>query len=58
MVYGDSVSVTLTQHHPRRKPLTTEQLSEIKLDNSYEFYKDRFVDASDFTFIFVGKLLK
>ncbi|MDA3870790.1 MAG: insulinase family protein [Candidatus Marinimicrobia bacterium] len=54
MVYSDSISVTLTQHHPRRKPLTTEQLSQIKLNNSFEFYKDRFVDASDFTFIFVG----
>lgn len=54
MVYSDSVSVTLTQHHPRRKPLTIKQLDQINLDNSLEFYKERFADASDFTFIFVG----
>lgn len=54
MVYSDSVSVTLTQHHPRRKPLTIDKLDQIKLNNAFEFYKNRFADASDFTFIFVG----
>ncbi|MEA1987103.1 MAG: insulinase family protein [Candidatus Marinimicrobia bacterium] len=54
MVYGDSVTATLTQNHPRRKPMTIDQMDEIKLDNAYEFYKERFADASDFRFIFVG----
>jgi len=54
LVYQDSVSVTLTQHHPRRKPLTIEQLEKININKSLDFYKERFADASDFRFIFVG----
>ncbi len=52
--FQDSLSVVLNQHHPRRKPLSIDMLKDIDLDKSYSFYRDRFKDASDFTFYFVG----
>jgi zinc protease len=44
----------LTQNHPRARPMTVERLSEMSLEKSLAFYKDRFADASDFRFFFVG----
>ena len=52
--FSDTLQVTLAQGHPRRAPFTTETLSEIELDEALAFYMDRFRDASDFTFVFVG----
>ena len=34
--------------------LTAKTIDEWNLDKSLAFYKDRFADASDFTFVFVG----
>jgi zinc protease len=34
--------------------MTAERVTEMNLDKSFAFYKDRFSDASDFTFVFVG----
>lgn len=42
------------QNHLRRRLLTPEMIDEWNLDKSMAFYKDRFADASDFTFVFVG----
>ncbi len=36
--------------------MTVADISEMDLQKSLAFYRDRFADASDFTFIFVGKL--
>lgn len=52
--FYDTLMVTLARHHPRRRPWSTEILDEMKLATAYSFYTDRFADASDFTFIFVG----
>jgi zinc protease len=54
--FDDTVDVTLWQHHPRRRPATVELYDEMDLDKSVEFYRDRFADASDFTFVLVGNL--
>ena len=40
--------------HPRKKPLTLKDIDQISLDKVTNFYKDRFSDASDFVFTFVG----
>ena len=40
--------------HPRRGIPTVEELDQVSLDKVVEIYRDRFADASDFTFIFVG----
>jgi len=53
-VYEDTVQVTLTQHHPRARPLTMAILDSLDLDKAHRFYRERFADASDFTFVFVG----
>jgi zinc protease len=53
-IFSDSVSYLLTNYHFRSKPLTEERVNQIDMDKAVEFYLDRFADASDFTFIFVG----
>jgi zinc protease len=52
--FYDTIMVTMSQYHPRQKPWTTEMLDQMDLDVTYDIYKDRFADAEDFTFIFVG----
>ncbi|MEE8192701.1 MAG: insulinase family protein [Gemmatimonadales bacterium] len=54
--FWDTVSVTLTQHHFRRRPPSAELYAEMDLGTSVAFYRDRFADAGDFTFVFVGSL--
>lgn len=41
-------------NHPRRRTPTVETVDQWNLDKSMAFYKDRFADASDFTFFFIG----
>ncbi len=38
----------------RKLPMTVAMVDEMNLDESMAFYRDRFADASDFTFVFVG----
>ncbi|OGU55349.1 MAG: hypothetical protein A2V66_04010 [Ignavibacteria bacterium RBG_13_36_8] len=52
--FQDTITVTLTNHHFRTRPWTKEMLNEINFDDAYNIFKDRFADAGDFTFIFVG----
>ncbi|MCP4294023.1 MAG: insulinase family protein, partial [Proteobacteria bacterium] len=52
--YNDLLNNTLTSNHFRARPLTTELLKEVDLDRSLTFYKERFKDFSDYTFIFTG----
>ena len=48
------LDAALSQNHPRAQPLTPANVDQMDLDKSMAFYKDRFADASDFTFVFVG----
>ena len=52
--FSDTVMVTMGQYHPRVRPWTLELLEEMNLDKSYEIFRERFADSSDFTFFFVG----
>jgi len=54
--FQDTLLVTMAQGHPRARPLTQETFQEIDLDRAFDFYRDRFADASDFTFVLVGAL--
>lgn len=54
--WSDAYRRLMTQDHPRTRPMTVERLDEVDLNESMEFYEDRFADASDFTFVFVGAL--
>ena len=52
--FSDTLVAALTQNHPRARPLSAASISQMSLDRSMAFYKSRFADASDFTFVFVG----
>jgi len=53
----DTLTNTLTQNHFRSRPITANILkNEMNLEKSFEFYKERFADADDFTFFFVGNI--
>jgi zinc protease len=52
--FQDTITVTITQHHPRYQPWSIETIEKMDLKKSVEFYRQRFADASDFVFIFVG----
>ncbi|MCE7058919.1 pitrilysin family protein [Dyadobacter sp. CY343] len=53
-VYSDSLNAVLTSNNPKRQPLKPESVDKVNLDRAAEMYKDRFSDASDFVFTFVG----
>ena len=54
--FSEMLQRTLTQDHPRARPMTAETIDQMDLEKSLAFYKDRFADASDFIFVFVGSL--
>ena len=52
--FAEALNSIMTQDHPRAKMASPEMIDKMNLDKSLAFYKDRFGDASDFTFVFVG----
>lgn len=52
--FSDTVLVTMAQYHYRSQPTTLKTLNDINLTSAYEFYKNRFADAGNFTFFFTG----
>ena len=52
--FYEALTTARYQNHPRRRFSTAAMVDEWNLDKSLAFYKDRFADASDFTFVFVG----
>ncbi|MCU1268473.1 MAG: ptrA 2 [Acidobacteria bacterium] len=52
--FYDALTTARYQNHLRRRLSTPAIIDEWNLDKSLAFYKDRFADASDFTFFFVG----
>jgi len=53
-VFFDTLTVTLAQHHFRQRVWTSEIFREFSLEKSIRIYKERFQNAGDFTFFFVG----
>jgi zinc protease len=53
-VFGDSVNYIMGNYHPRRKPFTIETMKAMDLDKSFDIYKERFSNAGQFLFTFVG----
>jgi len=51
---GLTLNETLSQHNPRAQPFAAASIDRMDLDKSLAFYRDRFSDASGFTFIFAG----
>ena len=52
--FSEALLTARFQNHLRRRMTTQATIDEWNLDKSIAFYKDRFADASDFTFVFVG----
>jgi len=52
--YQDRFSKLKFKGDPRRGIPTAEDMDKVSLDRIMEMYQDRFADASDFTFVFVG----
>ncbi len=54
--WSDAYIRLMTRDHPRSRPMQLESLDETDLYESLAFYQDRFGDAGDFTFVFVGDI--
>ena len=54
--FSDTISYALYGNHPRSFSMKEEDVDKIDYDRVLEMYKDRFKDASDFTFYFVGNV--
>ncbi|WP_169304747.1 M16 family metallopeptidase [Chloroherpeton thalassium] len=52
--FFDTLQVTLAQHHFRQRVWTSQMFREFSLEKSIQIYKERFRNAGDFTFFFVG----
>ncbi len=53
-VYSDTVAAVLGNYSVRRTGPTLDKLNQVNLDKAFSIYKERFANAGDFTFIFVG----
>jgi zinc protease len=53
-VFNDTVTVTMAQNHFRARPLTVPVFNEVEPARALEIHKERFANAGDFTFVFVG----
>jgi len=54
VVFNQTVEAAVSQDHPRLRPETPASVDRWNLDKSMAFYRARFADASNFTFVFVG----
>ncbi|MEO1569790.1 MAG: insulinase family protein [Bacteroidota bacterium] len=54
--FADTLSVTLQQAHSRRLPFDEAALDALDPQASFSFYRDRFADLDDFTFVVVGNV--
>lgn len=52
----DTLQQAIYMSHPRTKRIKADDISKIDYDKVLEMYNDRFKDASDFTFFFVGNI--
>lgn len=57
-VFFERLQAEASNNHKRRMPLTVEDIEKVSLDDAMKTYRERFADASDFTFVFVGNIDK
>ncbi|WP_214227419.1 insulinase family protein [Pedobacter sp. B4-66] len=53
-VFSDTVQAVLSSYNKRAMPTNLEDLDKVSIDKAFDFYKDRFADASEQTFVIVG----
>ncbi len=54
--FKDTIGMISSNYHPRNLMFGDEFVKHVDYDKAVAIYKDRFQDASDFTFIFVGNV--
>ncbi|MBQ8500682.1 MAG: insulinase family protein [Bacteroides sp.] len=54
--FSDTISKVMYPNHPRVFSMQPEMLEELDYDRILEMYKERFADADDFQFYFVGNI--
>ena len=55
-VFQDAIAKELSGTEPRRTAPSPQLVAQLDLDTALSFYRERFADMSDFTFVLVGKL--
>ncbi|MBC8987281.1 insulinase family protein [Pedobacter sp. N36a] len=53
-VFADTVQAVMASYHERGMPMNLSDLNKISLDKAFEFYKERFADLGEQTFVIVG----
>lgn len=56
IVFQDSINAIVYDNHPRRSVPSVADIEAIEREPLLDFYRERFGDASDFTFTFVGNV--
>jgi zinc protease len=54
VVFSQTIDAALSGNHARRQPESLASVDQWNLQSALAFYKARFADASNFTFVFVG----
>ena len=54
--FGDTINVLTSNYSPRTLLFSEDFVNQLDYDKAVAIYKDRFQDADDFTFIFVGNI--
>jgi zinc protease len=52
--FRDTITAVMSRHHPRARTFTVAMVDSVDARRALEFYRDRFANASDFTFVIVG----
>jgi zinc protease len=55
-VFAERRQVVLFGNHPRRRPLVPGDEKKVSLDRALDFYRARFANAANFTFVIVGSV--
>lgn len=56
VAFSDSIQASIYMNHPRRVRIKADMIDKMDYDKILSMYQDRFKDAGDFTFIFVGNV--
>lgn len=55
-IFFDSTTAIIYEYNPRMMPLTNVELDKIDGKKLFKFFKERFANPADFTFIFTGAI--
>lgn len=55
-VFSDSINQTMSMYNMRAKALNEKNINNLNLDNIYRIYQERFSNAGEFTFTFIGSI--